>query len=437
MVIELIAVEYGWPLGVVDERQVSCFRGEGRTGVIDFLVPDYYSYDWIPLESALLLPTGRVVVTWSDGHELECHPLWLRENSPGPGGIDPRSKENDLDVAKLNLDTQIKTISVEDGGLVVEFSPEGRKASFHPGWLRHVADGDHHPFALLPDLFVWKSRDLPEPPTHLGPLVLENDDAFASWLDDLLKYGLARLVSLPVEDGVIELIGRRIGVLRDSNFGATWHVSVDLDPNSTANTAIELPAHSDLPSRETPPGFQLLHCQENTVSGGQSTMTDGLAVTRYLEEHEPEVMESLINDEWVFFNRDDQHDHRWTGPMIDKGDGRVPWTFRAFHPVRGFPAMPSERINDAYFAMQRFGQVANSSDFQIRYDLNPGDLVAFDNRRVLHGRKSFESSNGSRRLRGTYIDSDEVYSRMRVLRHFIHEPGHSLAFSAARKDSNA
>ena len=77
--------------------------------MIDFLVPDYYSYDWIPLESALLLPTGRVVVTWSDGHELECHPLWLRENSPGPGGIDPRSKENDLDVAKLNLDTQIKT----------------------------------------------------------------------------------------------------------------------------------------------------------------------------------------------------------------------------------------------------------------------------------------------------------------------------------------
>ena len=52
-------------------------------------------------------------------------------------------------------------------------------------------------------------------------------------------------------------------------------------------------------------------------------MTDGLAVTRYLEEHEPEVMESLINDEWVFCNRDDQHDHRWTGPMIDRGDGHA------------------------------------------------------------------------------------------------------------------
>jgi len=56
---------------------------------------------------------------------------------------------------------------------------------------------------------------------------------------------------------------------------------------------------------------------------------------------------------------------------------------------------------------------------------------------VLHGRKSFDSSEGSRELRGTYLDSDEVYSRMRFLRRFLPEPGHSLAFSTARKDSNA
>ena len=85
---------------------------------------------------------------------MECDPLWLRENSPGPGGIDPRSKENDLDVAKLNLDTQIKTISVEDGGLVVEFSPEGRKASFHPGWLRHVADAVSYSHLTLPTILL-------------------------------------------------------------------------------------------------------------------------------------------------------------------------------------------------------------------------------------------------------------------------------------------
>tara|TARA_Y100000590_G_scaffold468544_1_gene651657 strand:+ start:821 stop:2038 length:1218 start_codon:yes stop_codon:yes gene_type:complete len=405
--------------------------------VADLLTPDYYEYEWVPLESVSLMPSGGALLIWPDGQSLECHPLWLRENSPGPEGIDPRSKENDLDVAKLDLDIRLGVAFVEDGALVVEFHPEGRRASFHPGWLRHVADGQHQPFALLPDPQIWKSQDLPEPPTHEGPLVLQDDAALAKWLNDLLEFGLARLVSLPTDAGVVELVGRRIGVLRDSNFGLTWHVSVDLDPNSTANTDVRLPAHSDLPSRETPPGFQLLHCQENTVAGGHSTMTDGLAVVQHLEQNEPEVLQSLLKSEWIFFNRDEEHDHRWTGPIIDRGDGRVPWTFRAFHPVRGFPAMPQEEIGDAYFAIQRFGHVANSDDFQIRYELHPGDLIAFDNRRVLHGRESFDSTEGTRQLRGTYMDSDEVYSRMRVLHHSVPGLQHSLAFSVARKDSNA
>ena len=99
--------------------------------------------------------------------------------------------------------------------------------------------------------------------------------------------------------------------------------------------------------------------------------------------------------------------------------------------------MPQEEIGDAYFAIQRFGHVANSDDFQIRYELHPGDLIAFDNRRVLHGRESFDSTEGTRQLRGTYMDSDEVYSRMRVLHHSVPGLQHSLAFSVARRDSNA
>jgi gamma-butyrobetaine dioxygenase len=216
----------------------------------------------------------------------------------------------------------------------------------------------------------------------------------------------------------------------------TWHVSVDLDPNSTANTNARLPAHSDLPSRETPPGFQLLHCLENTVSGGQSTMTDGLAVINYLQAKEPDVFRCLTTLEWTFFNRDANHDHRWTGPVVDKGDGRIPWTFRAFHPVRGFPAMSQHEIGNSYRSLQRLGEIANSAEFQIRYELEPGDLIAFDNRRIMHGRESFDSSEGTRQLRGTYLDADEVYSRMRVLARAITPQEQSLGLSNIMEDED-
>lgn len=166
-------------------------------------------------------------------------------------------------------------------------------------------------------------------------------------------------------------------------------------------------------------------------------MTDGLAVVDYLELNEPEVLEILTSRQWTFFNRDSSQDHRWTGPIIDKGDGRVPWTFRAFHPVRGFPAMAAEEVSDAYSAMQRLGYVANSDELQIRYQFTPGDLVAFDNRRVLHGRESFDATAGVRRLRGTYLDSDEVYSRVRVLRRQLTNTTQSKTFSVTGEDNYA
>lgn len=399
----------------------------------DLLTPDYYRYPWAALETVKILPRGGVLVIWPDGQQLECHPLWLRENAVGPDGIDPRSKENGLDVTDMDMSTTIGSASVDAGALVVEFVPEDRRASFHPGWLRHVADELHRPFALLPEPKPWVVANLQEPPTHNGPSVLDDDRALAAWLHDLLEIGVARLTGLPCEREIVGLVGARIGALRDSNFGLTWHVSVDLDPNSTANTNSRLPAHSDLPTRETPPGFQLLHCLENDVAGGQSTMTDGLAVGQYLQTAEPDVFRWLTTLEWTFFNRDSNHDHRWTGPIIDKGDGRIPWTFRAFHPVRGFPAMASDALDDAYYSLRRFGDIANSDEFQIRYDLEPGDLIAFDNRRILHGREAFESREGIRQLRGTYLDTDEVYSRMRVLCRTLNMRPESLGFTHSKE----
>ena len=63
--------------------------------------PDYYSYPWSALASASLTAHGTAALTWPDGTTLECHPVWLRENAPGPGGIDPVTRECDLDPAHL------------------------------------------------------------------------------------------------------------------------------------------------------------------------------------------------------------------------------------------------------------------------------------------------------------------------------------------------
>jgi gamma-butyrobetaine dioxygenase len=88
-------------------------------------------------------------------------------------------------------------------------------------------------------------------------------------------------------------------------------------------------------------------------------------------------------------------------------------TLRAFHPVRAFPDMAEADVPRAYDALRVFSEVAADPQFQLRYPFRPGDVVGFDNRRILHGRDGYESS-GVRHLRGVYIDRDEVLSFVRV-----------------------
>ena len=77
--------------------------------------------------------------------------------------------------------------------------------------------------------------------------------------------------------------------------------------------------------------------------------------------------------------------------------------------------MASEKVPAAYEALRIFSEYAHHPRLQITYPFRPGDLVGFDNRRLMHGRDAFDGT-GTRLLTGCYIDHDEIYSRIRVLK---------------------
>ena len=398
---------------------------EEATGAGDVPTPDYYSYRWEPIASAET--DGEFVrITWPDGVTLDAYRLWLKENGVGTGGVDLATRHGLIDPADLTDDIALAGLDVTGAGaLAVTWSPDGEQAVYHPGWLRHVAEGHHTARSWLPEPEPWTAADLPEPPSFDGtPLVEAPDSAEAAellrrWVDALLRHGIARLRKLGTDHDTALRIGGRIGAVRDTNFGPIWDVKADIDlagrdeSNSTANTTLRLGPHTDLPTRETPPGFQFLHCVANTTEGGHSTMADGAAVVAHLAEHHPDDYEALCTLRWIFFNRGPNIDHRWSGPMIDHGVTGTPLTLRAFYPLRAFPDMDPADVPRAYAAARRFARVAADDRFQMRYPFAPGDLVGFDNRRVLHGRDAY-SSGGRRHLRGIYIDQDEVRSFARV-----------------------
>jgi gamma-butyrobetaine dioxygenase len=382
--------------------------------------PDFYVYPWMPIES--VSTEGRfTVLRWSDGGELRALDWWLRENAVGVGGVDLATREGLLDPADLDDEVSVVEAQVmSDGALSITFAPDNTVAEYHPGWLRHVADGNHRAESWLPAPTTWTAATMTEPPSHSGGDVLTSDLVFGRWLDDLLRFGLGRLSGCPVDPDFNATLAAKIGPVRDTNFGPFWDVKADItmagsaDTNSTANTQLRLGPHTDLPTRETPPGFQFLHCVQNEAGGGYSTMADGAAVVEAIEVEHPEHYEALTTLRWVYFNRGPGIDHRWSGPFIDHGVEGAPLTLRAFYPVRGFPDMAPKDQPRAYAALRCFSRMAASDRFQIAYPFAPGDVVGFDNRRILHGREAFESG-GHRHLRGMYIDQDEIRSAARVV----------------------
>ncbi len=376
--------------------------------------PDFSTYRPAPIERAWR-DGDDVVIRWPDGLELRAYVLWLWENRCDGGAIDPRTRECTLDPAALPDPSVLRSAEVAHGELRITWGPV-EPTEFDSGWLRYVAEGRHRPDAAVPAPETWTAAEMPAPPTLAGGAVADGDpDALSEWLTLLCRWGIARLEGLGTDEHVLEAILRRIGAVRDTNFGPTWAVSVDPSPVSNANTSLPLAPHTDLPTRETPPGFQFLHCRENGSRGGSSTMADGYAVAEHLRTTDPDAYDALTTLRWTFDNRSPDHDHRWSGPVIDHGAPGQPLTLRAFHPVRGFPDMDPADVPRAYAALRRFGRLAASREFQLSYALRPGDLIAFDNRRILHGRTAIEPGGGPRVLHGAYLDHDEVHSRLRVL----------------------
>ncbi|WP_233279905.1 TauD/TfdA family dioxygenase [Halomonas lysinitropha] len=83
--------------------------------------------------------------------------------------------------------------------------------------------------------------------------------------------------------------------------------------------------------------------------------------------------------------------------------------------IRETMQLPPETIEAWYTAYQRFWALLHQPRHRIEFALAPGQMVAFGNRRILHGRGAFNPASGRRHLQGTYLDRYMLESRLRVL----------------------
>ncbi len=273
--------------------------------------PDYDRY---PCEVALAVAEtgdGFVRLIWQDGRSNSYDVFLLRENSPDNLTIHQQSRE--LLISPLDIPDDLQAVDANidrAGALVVDWST-GEQSRYHPGWLRTHAffeDGDNSealPPVTSPQL--WKAADLPEPPSYSGPQVLQEDAALLAWLESLSSYGISRLRGLPDQAGLLEQVVKRIGPIRESNFGRQYVLEIKDEPDSNAFTSDALLQHIDMPTRETPHGLQFLFCRTNTTTGGEGVYVDGFRIAEAIRDEAPDDFQALTQIPWIHNNRAKEH----------------------------------------------------------------------------------------------------------------------------------
>ena len=134
---------------------------------------------------------------------------------------------------------------------------------------------------------------------------------------------------------------------------------------------------------------------------------------------EPDHFHSLVTDAWEYNNRARSSDYRGSGPVVETDANGVITGVRYNTFLRAPLKAPLDIQARAYKAYRAFSERAQNPKYQMRFRYEAGDLLAFDNRRALHGRAGYDSKGGARFIEGIYADRDDLYSRISTLKRQI------------------
>ena len=350
-------------------------------------------------------------VRFTDGSTERYLASWLRDNIES--GRHRAGGQRTFDITQLPEIT-IARVAPEADRVMVSFLPEELDVMFDEVWLRGRGNNATPTGRVTPRPTMWGAElqsslhfadysTLAGDPTHL-----------TGWLSGLRDLGFALAENVPIEPGSVMGVVDSFGYVRETNYGRLFDVREETDPANLAFTKLGIGMHTDNPYRDPVPGLQLLHCLVNESDGGDTQLCDGFAVAEMIGRDHPDAFELLTTCPVQFrFVDEGSADLQSYRPLIElDAQGDVLGIRYNSRSVQAFEMAPA-LLADYYHAYRILGRALHEPAAIIELRLQPGQLVVFDNQRVLHGRSAF--NGGHRHLQGCYADKDSLQSQIRVL----------------------
>ena len=353
-------------------------------------------------------------VYFNNGSEKkEIHPFWLRERVNGEEYLDKGTQQRLFDPTFLSNDVSINKVNLDEKYLEVNFN-DGVNSKLEIDKIASEFSKE--------DIVIRSIEKTKWDSTLKNIKNFEYQENFyeSKEMHDLLvsfyKFGFVIVKNIPTSKNYIVEFANSIGSVRRTNFGEYFNVKSKPDPNDLAYTSLALAPHTDNPYRNPVPCIQILHCIENEVTGGLSTLVDGYTVTEKLKKDFPKYYK-ILTEIKVRFQFIDQSVVLENWAEMIQLDELGEFKQVRFSPRLDFvPLMDKEKLELYYSARKKISELYNSDDYRIEFKLQPGDLLMMDNYRLLHGRTTYDANEGNRFLQGCYIDYDSTEGKLKHLK---------------------
>ena len=335
--------------------------------------------------------------------------IWLRDHAKDDDSWDSRSNQRKIFTAKLDPKLHIKKAEVKDNGKSIDilWSDSNKIINYSS---KFFLDNLTNLKVKDKNLKIWKYKDL-DKNIYINFKDAISENGYKNFLKKLYKYGFIVVQNCKTELSSVEKIANKIGYVRESIFGGLWSFESDEHKADSAYTQDELRPHTDSTYSNDAPGLQLLLCCHYKASGGESIMVDGFKIAEKIKNEKKEIYDLLTNVEV-------------TGQYV--GDGVSLEAKRPIFKLNSYKELIQVSFNNYdrapfrmneyktkkfYEAIREFDLIANDREYQWRRVLKPGDLLIFNNWRILHGRGSFK---GDRKMSGCYINKEDFDSSCRI-----------------------
>ncbi|KAI0849095.1 Clavaminate synthase-like protein [Daldinia vernicosa] len=343
---------------------------------------------------------------------------WLRDSCQCSLCVNPDSGQKNFGTCDIPTELPIKTIkTTKEGGLRVVWEDDFLSGNHVSEYTANQIDASE-PEYVLPGITLW-DKDLFE----RDRLTIDYNDwiagehGFFSGLHRLHTHGLIFIRNVPSSEESVISIANKIGNLQETFYGRTWDVRSKPNAENVAYTNAFLGLHQDLMYMQDPPRLQLLHCLENTCEGGESMFSDGFRASHLMDLGPPMLFEYLLNKKVRYQYKKNGHHYQLSRPVIarlSKFKHEIAWSppFQSSYQRIAKTASGSQNYREWLEAATIFRTLLEDKHWMYQYKMQPGECVIFDNLRVLHGRRQFNSGSGSRWLKGAYIANDVYKSKL-------------------------